>query len=161
MNFITTNTDAPIYSKKDMLKFKASVMTLNEYTEKRSPKKPKAANLKEIYDTCCYAFGTKPINAQKTRYPEHVMSRQSTHYFATLLTNRPFRVIAKAIGRLDHSSVNHSKKCIRTILELGDKDPRGETIRLIADRLSAKYNIDVRELMKIDRDDEDLRKMWE
>ena len=160
---MTENTDIPLFTKKDMIQFRTSKITLYEYAESKRRAIDKNISLKGIYEICCYACGVKMLAASiKNRKREFVLARQSAHYFSALLTDRTVTNIGTSIGRKHYATVLHSIKTIRNVLdvtELGGKDERQKTIELIAGRLGAKYRVDIYELMEQDRTDEKMRHM--
>ena len=154
MGFLTQDIEIPIYTKTDMIKFRASTSTLMEYT--RWEKKPlkKKVTMSGILKICCSVAGTTPQKAHsRSRKAEDVFGRQTVHYFSHILTDGSLGRIGKAIGKRHHATVIHSIRNIRTAADPQWHDYRREKIMLIARLLEDKYRLGVYELIKFDREE--------
>ena len=153
MGFITTDIEIPIYTKTDMVRYKASDLTLREYT--RWEKKPlkKKVSMQGILKVCCYVANTTPQKVHsRSRKAEDVFGRQTAQYFSHILIGDSLGRIGKAIGKRDHATVIHSIRTIRTAADPQWHDNRKEKIMLIARLLEDKYRAGVYELIKFDRE---------
>ena len=156
MNFITQDTEIPIYTKQDMIKFRASTHTLYEFTLWEKKPLEKKVTIPAILKICCYVAQVAPQEVQfKSRKAEIVFARQTAHFFSALLTEETLEKIGKKIGGRDHSTVIYSIKNIRTATDPQWKDKRREKIMLIARLIKEKYRIDTYAYIKYDRENPD------
>jgi len=156
MGFIAQNTEIPIYTKSDMVKYKMLNTTLYEFTLWHKKPPGKKVTIPAILKICCYVARATPEEVQsRSRKDNMVFARQTAQYFSALLTEETATKIGQDIGGRHHATVGHSIKTIRIAADPEWHDDRREDIMLIARLLEEKYRVGVHAHIKYDRENPD------
>lgn len=135
-----------IYSAKDMLRFKYSELTLDEFeahVKKRGETKVSYAKVPEIITISYGFFNVRPeVARSRIRMPKFVIARYAAMYFSWLLTGESLASIGRKVAKRNHSTVVYAVKTVKDILSGASKRHIDRAIiTAVANALAKKYRI--------------------